>query len=162
MGLSARAPYQPRPASTRRGATSRKPGGSFSPIAEKCAVDQVDINSAVLGRLDRVRDLHQLARGGIWISQAARFGELHAASMSATWTCSPDRPNVYVAMSRSASSLVWHQDRGGWVRVCMRYDSAKSRAGGSRLELGQGVVVDTPYCVVGASVSWARYSLWVA
>jgi hypothetical protein len=74
----------------------------------------------------------------------------------------PDRPNVYVAMSRSASSLVWHQDRGGWVRVCMRYDSAKSRAGGSRLELGQGVVVDTPYCVVGASVSWARYSLWVA
>jgi hypothetical protein len=54
---------------------------------EESAVDQLDINSAVSGRLDRVREFHQLSRGGIWISQAARFDELHAASMCATWTC---------------------------------------------------------------------------
>src|SRR5580693_7674753 len=51
---------------------------------EKCAVDQLDINSAVLGRLDRIRDLHEFSRGRVGISEVAEFDEFHAASMWVT------------------------------------------------------------------------------
>jgi hypothetical protein len=50
-----------------RGATS----------VEKRVVDQLDMDAAVLHCLGRVGDLNQLARGGVGISEVARFDESH-------------------------------------------------------------------------------------
>ena len=44
---------------------------------EKTAVDELDVNAAVLRGLDRIRDLHQLARGYGGINEAARPDEFH-------------------------------------------------------------------------------------
>jgi hypothetical protein len=42
---------------------------------EKCAVDRLDVYAAVPCRLGCVRDLHQLARGSVGISEGAGFDE---------------------------------------------------------------------------------------
>jgi hypothetical protein len=40
----------------------------YAPFFEKRAVDPLGVNAAVLGRLDRPGDLHQLAGGALGIS----------------------------------------------------------------------------------------------
>jgi hypothetical protein len=47
----------------------------FGPQSEATSVDELNIDAPVLGRLGRVGDFHELARGGIGISEAVRFDE---------------------------------------------------------------------------------------
>jgi hypothetical protein len=51
-------------------------------IALEARVDQLDVDAAVLHRLDRARDLDQPARGSIRIGEGAGLDGFHAASGS--------------------------------------------------------------------------------
>jgi hypothetical protein len=48
-------------------------------LLQERPVDQLDMDAAVLHGLDRVGDLHQLARGGFWIGVGAGLDEFHHA-----------------------------------------------------------------------------------
>ena len=63
---------------------------------EERPVDQLDVNAAVLHRLDGVGDLHQLAGGGVGVSEVARLDELHAAALS---SLSTPRATIFSASS---------------------------------------------------------------
>jgi hypothetical protein len=53
---------------------------------EEGAVDQLNINPPVLHRLDRIGDLHQLARCGVGISEVARARRISLAALRwGTW-----------------------------------------------------------------------------
>ena len=51
-------------------------------LLKKGAVDKLNEDAAVMDRLDRVGDLHQLAGGGVGISEIARFDEFHGLGLS--------------------------------------------------------------------------------
>jgi hypothetical protein len=47
---------------------------------EEGAIDPLNIDATILNGLGRVGDLHQLADGGVGISESALLDELHAAA----------------------------------------------------------------------------------
>jgi hypothetical protein len=59
-------------------------GRAAEMLLQKRSVDQLDMDAAILHRLDGVGDFHQLARGGFWIGEGAGLDELyHWASPNA-------------------------------------------------------------------------------
>ena len=55
------------------------PAPNSGVLAHEARIDQLDVNAAVLHRLDRARDLDQLAGGGVRIGVRAGFTEFHFA-----------------------------------------------------------------------------------
>ena len=51
-------------------------------LLEERAVDQLDVDAAILYRLARVGDLHELAGGGVGVSEVARRYEFHRMGLS--------------------------------------------------------------------------------
>jgi hypothetical protein len=49
---------------------------------EEGAVDPLDVNAAVLHRLDRVGDLDQLAGGGVGVNEVVGFDEFHGLGIA--------------------------------------------------------------------------------
>ena len=64
---------QPQPAQQDRALQRRAVLIRRAASLEERAVDQLDIDAAVMDRLDRVGDLDQLAGGDVGISEAARW-----------------------------------------------------------------------------------------
>jgi hypothetical protein len=89
-------------------------------LIDERPIDLLDVNPAVLHRLDGVGQLHQLARGGIRIGEGARFDEFHTAILYATSAAEPTADmNVTSAMGQRPT-LGWASCQNPLARGLIR------------------------------------------
>src|SRR5215831_19049766 len=101
------------------------PAPNSGVLAHEARIDQLDVDAAVLHRLDRARDLDQLAGGSVWIGVKAGFSEFQLIRLLAVLGAAN---RVEASAGIHALPPIWH-GRDGSRRPTARSGSRSGSMG---------------------------------